>query len=118
MVALVVVALPVMVRLPTRVDDAVDRNPPLRVERPDAVMVPMFTRLPDESMRLVPPDAPVLIAVVPFMVVPVMVLAVAMVPKPDAIEPEDRAPTVTSPAPEVTDEFRVVAVRMSAPLIL
>ena len=48
-------------------------SPPERVLSPVPVIVPMLTRLPDESMRLVPPPAPVLIPVVPFIVVPVMV---------------------------------------------
>ena len=48
-------------------------SPPLKVFNPVPVIVPMLTRLPDESMRLVPPPAPVLIPVVPFIVVPVMV---------------------------------------------
>ena len=76
-----------------------------------------MTRLPDESMRLVPPDEPVFKPVVPFKVVPVMVFAVAMVPKPEAMEPEESAPTVARPAPLVTDEFRVVEVRMFELLI-
>jgi len=57
------------------------------------VMLPMFTKLPEESMRCVPAEAPVLIPVVPFMVVPVMVFPVEIVPKPEAIEPAVRAPT-------------------------
>ena len=42
---------------------------------PEVVTVPMLTKLPDESMRLVPAPAPVLMPVVALMVVPVMVLA-------------------------------------------
>ena len=57
-------------------------------------IVPMFTKLPDASILCVPPVAPVLIPVVPFSVVPVIVLAVDIVPKPDAMEPEAKAPTV------------------------
>lgn len=76
---------------------------------PDVVIVPIFKRLPDASIRWVPADAPVLIPVVPFNVVPVIVLAVAMVPKPEAIEPEASAPTVVSdevrtPVPSVLFE--------------
>ena len=55
-------------------------------------MVPMLTRLPLASIRLVPAPAPELIPVVPLIVVPVIVLAVAIVPKPEAIEPTVRAP--------------------------
>ena len=50
-----------------------------------------------------------LIPVVPLRVVPVIVLAVAIVPKPEAMEPDDRAPVevrdeFTIPEPRVVDE--------------
>ena len=66
------------------------------------VMVPMLTKLPFTSMRLVPAPAPVLIPVVPFRVVPVMVFAVLIVPKPEAMEPVASAPVVVSPVIVVT----------------
>jgi hypothetical protein len=56
------------------------------------VMLPMFTKLPELSMRWVPAPAPVLMPVVPFIVVPVIVFVVAIVPKPEAIEPDESAP--------------------------
>ena len=56
-------------------------------------IVPMLAKLPDASIRLVPAPAPVLIPVVPLSVVPVIVLAVEIVPNPDAIDPDERAPT-------------------------
>ena len=52
----------------------------------------MLTRLPVESMRLVPAPAPVFTPVVPLTVVPVIVLLVAIVPKPDAMLPDANAP--------------------------
>ena len=52
---------------------------PLTVASPVPVIVPMFTRLPEESMRWVPAPEPVLIPVVPLSVVPVMVEAAMMV---------------------------------------
>jgi hypothetical protein len=55
----------------------------------------MLTKLPFTSIRLVPAPAPVLIPVVPLSVVPVIVLVVLIVPKPEAIEPDVRAPVVT-----------------------
>src|SRR5690242_6923517 len=66
----------------------------------------MFAKLPDASILEVPAPAPVLIPVVPFKVVPVMVFAVEIVPKPEAIEPDDKAPTVVkeevvTPVPSV-----------------
>ena len=60
-------------------------------------IVPILVRLPDASIRCVPPVAPVLIPVVPLSVVPVIVLAVAIVPKPEAIEPDVRMPTPVNP---------------------
>ena len=58
-----------------------------RIMAPVPVMLPMLTKLPDESIRWVPAPAPVLIPVVPFKVVPVMVSALSMVPKPLVIKP-------------------------------
>ena len=61
---------------------------------PEVVIVPIFTKFPETSMRLVPAPAPVLMPVVPLIVVPVIVEAVAMVPKPEAIVPETKAPVL------------------------
>ena len=47
----------------------------VKVEAPVVVRLPMLTRLPEASILWVPAPAPVLMPVVPFMVVPVMVLA-------------------------------------------
>ena len=63
--------------------------------RPE-VMVPILTRFPLASIRAVPAPAPLLILVVPFTTVPVIVFAVAIVPKPDAI-----LPTVNAPVPVI-----------------
>ena len=76
----------------------------------------MLLRFPDESILCVPAPAPVLIPVVPFRVVPVIVFAVEIVPKPVAIEPEARAPTVVSDD-VVTPVPSVVAERTSVPAI-
>jgi hypothetical protein len=72
-------------------------------------MVPMLTRLPEASIRWVPPVAPVLIPVVPLRVVPVIVLVVEIVPKPEAIDPEASAPTVVKDD-VTTPEAKVVPV--------
>ena len=76
---------------------------------PVEVMFAMLTRFPVLSILWVPATAPVLIPVVPLMVVPVIVFAVAIVPNPEAIEPEINAPVVVkdeevTPAPRVEDE--------------
>ena len=89
---------------------------PENVMVPEAVIAAILTKLPDASMRWVPADAPVLMPVVPFTVVPVMVFAVAMVPKPDAIEPDVNAPTVVNDE-VVTVVPRVVEERTSLLLI-
>jgi hypothetical protein len=65
------------------------------VFRYELPIVPILTRLPDTSIRCVPAPAPVLMPVVPLSVVPVIVLAVAIVPKPEAIDPDVRAPVLT-----------------------
>ena len=92
------------------------KMPPLKVARPVAPIVPMLTRLPLTSIRLVPAPAPVLIPVVPLRVVPVMVLAVAIVPKPLAIEPELKAATCVKE--ELTTELpKLVADKILALLI-
>ena|SRR5260221_743133 len=83
---------------------------------PEAAIVPIFDKLPEESNLNVPDPAPVLMPVVPFTVVPVIVLAVAIVPKPEAIEPLVRAPTVVR-EDVVTPEPNVVAESTSVPLI-
>lgn len=62
------------------------------VRTPDIPIVVMLEIAPAESILRVPEPDPVLIPVVPLIVVPVIVFAVAMVPKPEAIEPEARAP--------------------------
>ena len=95
------------------------KGPPLdeKVEKVmvlEAVIVPILTRFPETSILLVPAPAPVLIPVVPFKVVPVIVFAVAMVPNPEAIEPEARAPTVvklevSTPVPRVVPDSTSVA---------
>ena len=97
------------------------KGPPLEVNVEKvivlaAVIVPMLTRFPDESILLVPALAPVLIPVVPFRVVPVMVFPVAIVPNPEAIEPEASAPTVVK-LDVVTPVPRVVAFKTDVPLI-
>ena len=51
--------------------------------------------------------------VVPLMVVPVMVLAVAMVPKPEAMEPPVKIPTEVKEE-VITVEFKVLPVRVAA----
>ena len=56
--------------------------------------MPIETRFPDESILCVPAPAPVFKPVVPFKVVPVMVSALSIVPKPDVIDPAFNAPTV------------------------
>jgi hypothetical protein len=76
-------------------------------------IVPIFERFPLASILWVPAPAPVLMPVVPLRVVPVMVLAVAMVPKPEAMEPEDRAPVLvreefTIPEPRVVEDKTLV----------
>ncbi len=90
--------------------------PALKVARPPAVIVPILTRFPEESILCVPALAPVLIPVVPLRVVPVMVLEVWIVPKPEAIEPDDKAPTVVKEE-VVTADPRVVAFNTSVPAI-
>ena len=79
-------------------------------------VVPMLVRFPEASILWVPELAPVLMPVVPLRVVPVMVLAVAMVPKPEAMLPEIRAPVVVRLL-EVTPDPRVVAESTSVLLI-
>ena len=66
----------------------------------------IFTRFPVASILWVPAPAPVLIPVVPLIIVPVIVLAVDIVPNPLAILPEAKAPTVvkeevSTPVPSV-----------------
>ena len=80
-------------------------------------VVPMLVRFPDASIRCVPAVAPVLIPVVPFNTVPVIVLAVVMVPNPDAIEPDTSAPTVVKDE-VVTPDPKVFADRTAVPLML
>ena len=58
------------------------------------VIVPIFTKLPLTSILFVPEPAPVFIPVVPLIVVPVIVLAVRIVPNPEAIEPATNCPVV------------------------
>ena len=79
-------------------------------------VVPILTRFPDASIRWVPAAAPVLIPLVPLMVVPVIVFAVAIVPKPEAIDPDTSAPVVVKDE-EVTPLPRVVLERTSVLLI-
>src|SRR5664279_4163101 len=86
---------------------------PENVIVPPAVMLPMLTKLPLTSIRCVPAPAPVLMPVVPFTVVPVIVFAVAMVPKPFAIEPAANAPTLvndelTTPVPNVVEFLSLI----------
>src|SRR5207302_5905046 len=81
----------------------------LEVDKYVEAIVPILTRFPDESIRWVPVPAPVLIPVVPFRVVPVIVLLVLIVPKPEAIEPLANAPTLVNeelvtPLPKVVDD--------------
>ena len=76
----------------------------------------MLVRFPDASILWVPAPAPVLMPVVPLRVVPVMVLAVVMVPKPEVIEPLMRAPVVVRDE-EVTPDPRVEEDNTSTPLI-
>ena len=100
LVALVVVALPVMVRLPTKVDDAVERNPPESVASPVAVRVEM------EVAPAVKASGPM-----------------SMAPKPEEMAPEESVPTVTSedavvrPEAVVTPEPSVVPESTLVPLI-
>ena len=77
-------------------------------------VVPMLVRFPDASIRCVPAVAPVLIPVVPFNTVPVIVLAVVMVPNPDAIEPDASAPTVVKDE-VVTPDPKVLPVNTVVP---
>ena len=56
----------------------------------------MLAKLPEASIRLVPAPAPVLIPVVPLSVVPVIVFSVEIVPNPEAMDPDERAPTCCS----------------------
>src|SRR3989344_5827160 len=111
-VAFVLVALTI-VRLVMVLVALLTRIPPVKVARPEAEIVPMLTKLPETSMRLVPPPAPVLSPVVPFKVVPVMVFPVAIVPKPEAMLPPARAPTpvkeeLTTALPKVVAERTLV----------
>ena len=69
----------------------------------------MFVKFPVLSILCVPAPTPVLIPVVPFSVVPVIVLAVLIVPNPDAIDPLTNAPVVVrleevTPLPKVEEE--------------
>ena len=115
-VAEVVVAF-TMVRLVMVEVALLTKSPPLMVAKPLAVRVPMLTKLPLTSRRLVPAPAPVFKPVVPFNVVPVMVSALSMVPKPEVMEPLFKAATVVSE--EVTTaEPKVVAFKVSTPLML
>lgn len=83
---------------------------------PERVRLPILVRLPEASILSVPAPAPVLMPVVPFRVVPVIVLAVAIVPKPLAIEPEASAPTEVREE-AVTPLPKVVPLRTEVPLI-
>ena len=82
---------------------------PLEVIAPE-FMVPMLTRFPFTSILLVPPPAPVLMPVVPFKVRPIMVLVVAIVPKPETMEPVAKAPTVVISVPTNLEAAMVPAV--------
>jgi len=73
-------------------------------------------RLPELSILCVPAPAPVLMPVVPLRVVPVIVFAVEIVPNPEAIEPEESAPTEVSDD-DVTPVPRVVEERTEVPPI-
>src|SRR3989344_2329105 len=111
-VAFVLVALTI-VRLVMVLVALLTRIPPVKVARPEAEIVPMLTKLPETSRRLVPPPAPVLRPVVPLRVVPVMVFPVAIVPKPEAMLPPARTPTpvreeLTTLAPKVVAERTLV----------
>ncbi len=72
--------------------------------------------MPDASILWVPAPAPVFTPVVPLSVVPVIVLAVAIVPNPEAIEPLVKAPTWVSDE-FTTAEPSVVADKTGVPLI-
>ena len=80
-------------------------------------VVPMLVKFPLESIRCVPADAPVFTPVVPLRTVPVIVLAVVIVPNPEAIEPDASAPTVVRDE-VVTPDPKVFADRTAVPLIL
>ena len=88
----------------------------LREVVPVEVKLTMFKMFPDASILCVPAAAPVLTPVVPFRVVPVIVFAVEIVPKPEAIEPLLSAPTVVKD--ELTTAVpKVVAFKTLVPLI-
>ena len=57
-----------------------DAPPEARIRAPLPVILPILTRLPEESIRCVPAPAPVLMPAVAFKVVPVIVLEVTRVP--------------------------------------
>ena len=78
--------------------------PVVKVEAPVVVILPMLTKLPVASRRCVPPVAPVFKPVVPFKVVPVIVLEAAKVVIPD------RAPVVVT--------LRALDVRLKVPVAL
>ena len=59
---------------------------------PLAVIFPTLTKFPLASIRCVPAPAPVFMPVIPFKVVPVIVLAVVIVPKPEPIDPAVSVP--------------------------
>ena len=77
-------------------------------------VVPMLVKFPLESIRCVPADAPVFTPVVPLRTVPVIVLAVVIVPNPEAIEPDASAPTVVRDE-VVTPDPRVLPVSTVVP---
>jgi hypothetical protein len=103
---------PVLLMLPEPVMLVPPLMAPLRVREP------MLTRLPLLSIRWVPAPAPVLMPVVPFRVVPVMVLVVAIVPNPVVMEPAPRAPTpvMEEKVPACRLELVILPFTMAEPL--
>lgn len=77
--------------------------PEARVIALDPVMLPMATRLPDESILWVPAPAPVFIPVVALIVPPVIVPVVVMLSVPTSIgpKPEVILPALRTPVPMI-----------------
>ncbi len=91
---------------------------PLRVTLPPAPKVPETVAFPEtvNPVNVAPAPVKVVVEAVPIVPLVVMVFPVEIVPKPEAILPDARAPTVVSDD-VVTPVPKVVPERTLAPLI-